>query len=283
MISRIANRLNRLSGGRLAKIDAIQNIYHSVRDISRSPENRQRKLETHDIGDYEMKIDAEKAHQRSIVEGHDIPEKTWVKNHFEHKDSVISYDFGANIGSWTIYLATQLPDATVVALEPEPTTADQLRQNIELNDVTDSVTVEKKVASDEGGQVDIHISHSSNQATHGLARSSHHGRETVTVPAARGDKLTARYPAPDFIKIDVEGAEADVLRGLQQTLREHKPVLVMDIHHGELNKLSSEAEREEMYQKLTNYGVTKTIGGGKTTEINPTDMERPETILVVPS
>ncbi len=35
------------------------------------------------------------------------------------------------------------------------------------------------------------------------------------------------------MKIDVEGAEAAVLRGMRRTLREHHPVLIVEIHEGQ--------------------------------------------------
>ena len=41
------------------------------------------------------------------------------------------------------------------------------------------------------------------------------------------------HPAPTLIKIDVEGAEADVLRGSEEIFARSKPVLICEVHHGQ--------------------------------------------------
>ena len=62
---------------------------------------------------------------------------------------------------------------------------------------------------------------------HGFARVE----ERPDLPAARIDTLVAAgWPPPDVLTIDVEGAEAHVLRGAAQTLREHRPHVFVSIH-----------------------------------------------------
>ncbi|MCC5943762.1 MAG: FkbM family methyltransferase [Bernardetiaceae bacterium] len=53
------------------------------------------------------------------------------------------------------------------------------------------------------------------------------------VEVVKADDLidSQTVPIPDLIKLDVEGAEADVLRGAYQLLQEHKPVLLIEVHH----------------------------------------------------
>jgi len=53
------------------------------------------------------------------------------------------------------------------------------------------------------------------------------------VPAIQLDTFLqgADEPAPDVIKIDVEGAELQVLEGGRRLLAEHRPLLLMEIHH----------------------------------------------------
>jgi hypothetical protein len=52
------------------------------------------------------------------------------------------------------------------------------------------------------------------------------------VPAARADTLIARgEPAPDVIKIDVEGGELLVLQGARKLLADRRPVLLIEVHH----------------------------------------------------
>ena len=47
------------------------------------------------------------------------------------------------------------------------------------------------------------------------------------------DFVTAGGPAPQIIKVDVEGSESEVLMGAANTLREHHPVLILEVHTGD--------------------------------------------------
>jgi hypothetical protein len=67
-------------------------------------------------------------------------------------------------------------------------------------------------------------------------------REEITVPTLRLDTLLRHFPPPDLIKIDVEGAEALVLRGCEQVLEDSRPILVVEVH---------EANRDEITARLS--------------------------------
>jgi len=58
----------------------------------------------------------------------------------------------------------------------------------------------------------------------------------------------------NLIKIDVEGAELEVLKGSLNLLEKHKPVLLVEVHHAELGRKS-----EEVYRILEQYGYDLTI------------------------
>lgn len=53
------------------------------------------------------------------------------------------------------------------------------------------------------------------------------------VEETTGDAYAARHGAPDLVKIDVDGPEVSVLRGLTETLRTHTPTLLVEIHVGD--------------------------------------------------
>src|SRR5262249_11526871 len=59
---------------------------------------------------------------------------------------------------------------------------------------------------------------------------------SITVPIRRLDSLVGQaiLPAPNVIKIDVEGAELLVLRGALQLLRQHRPRLLIEAHSPDL-------------------------------------------------
>jgi len=64
---------------------------------------------------------------------------------------------------------------------------------------------------------------------------------------------------PTFIKIDVEGAEFEVLKGAKQTLKKFKPVLVIEIHEFILPSFGTSTQ--EIIDYLTELGYEKEIIG----------------------
>lgn len=115
-------------------------------------------------------------------------------------------DLGANIGLATLYLATRAPEARFICVEPSPVNADLLRRN--LTPLADAVVVEAAVTSESGN-----IAFNDTGPTWGRGISRDGG---LYVKAISMDDLLARY-APerrvDLLKIDIEGAEADLFSG----------------------------------------------------------------------
>ena len=136
----------------------------------------------------------------------------------------LCFDIGAHVGN---RLRTfLLLGAHVVAIEPHPRLMRLLRRWYGSHP---NVTLLESALSDQPGTADLHISHAhptvttlstdwinSVQHSEGFARVR--WDETVSVPVTTLDALIAEYGLPAFCKIDVEGGEADVLRGLSQPI-----------------------------------------------------------------
>lgn len=129
----------------------------------------------------------------------------------------VFFDIGANIGRYTIPVALLSPKIETVAFEPDQRNIGILQQNAELNDVT--ITVLNTALSDSDGEMDLILS--DNPGRNRLAHSADDGGEKKeNILVSRGDTLiqNGEIPEPDVIKIDVEGAETEVLNGLAETL-----------------------------------------------------------------
>ncbi|MGH7925291.1 MAG: FkbM family methyltransferase, partial [Candidatus Binatus sp.] len=144
------------------------------------------------------------------------------------------FDVGANVGFHST-LACLLIDPSrghVVSFEPLTANADQIEVNARLNHF-DSVQVMRVALGNYDGEARFLLSEISSRGaleTTGRIPSSPAG--TARVRIRRLDTLMseAHLPPPDVMKIDVEGAEADVLAGAHETLMHHRPILMIELH-----------------------------------------------------
>ncbi len=136
----------------------------------------------------------------------------------------VVYDIGANVGSYTM-LASVLagPRGLVVAFEPVPENVAYLRRHITLNQLT-NVVVQDVAVSDESGVAAFHAT-----TDRVLGRIDAGGRLQVRT-VRLDDMVQGGLRPPDCLKIDVEGAEAAVLRGAAGVLATHRPVIFLATH-----------------------------------------------------
>ena len=143
------------------------------------------------------------------------------------------WDIGANVGLFSAASAVRAgPAGHVTAVEADPWMARLLLKTAgHLPPTVAPMTVLCAAASSAYGIARFHIAQRS-RATNfleGFGTTQTGGtRSSVLVPTFPTDALAAEGP-PAFVKIDVEGAEELVLRGLSQTLREHRPHLLCEV------------------------------------------------------
>lgn len=153
------------------------------------------------------------------------------------KPEDICWDIGANIGFYTCLLASRVEETgAVVAFEPALRTCGYLSENVSLNQFT-NVTVVNKGLSDSVEQ--RHLYYTEAGLAEGTASLKYaNGRaasERVTLDTI--DNLIGELPVPDFIKIDVEGYQLEVLRGGEHCLKTHAPLLMAELKDvGETNR-----------------------------------------------
>lgn len=138
------------------------------------------------------------------------------------------FDVGANVGQKSeVFLAC---GANVVAVEPNPLCRPIL--DYEFNSNEDITIVEKAVGASEG-EIELNIVGIATTASVlndwkylGAGYDGGGDARKVTVPVTTLDRLIAEFGLPAFIKIDVEGFEPEVLKGLSQ------PVPLLSFEYG---------------------------------------------------
>jgi FkbM family methyltransferase len=135
-------------------------------------------------------------------------------------------DVGANHGATVAEMVRIASHGRILAFEPIPSLHDELVTAFPTADV-------RNVAlSDKSGEATFHHVVSADGLS-GLRRRSYPGDQVVrqiTVRTARLDDEMPEGFSPSLVKIDVEGAELQVLRGATQVLDRHRPVVVFE--HG---------------------------------------------------
>ena len=161
-----------------------------------------------------------------VIEGFDLAtlrflyEETFLRQEYNVQLPKVPYciDAGANIGIATLFIKWLYPDAHVLAIEPDPATVALLRKNIKRNKLKD-VTVFHGAVSDSAGHLSLFI-HPTKQGSLKMSTYARKGMTVeVQVPAERLSTLLlkAGWTQVDLAKIDIEGAEWQVLRDLTES------------------------------------------------------------------
>lgn len=188
------------------------------------------------------------------------PEEDWLWK-FDFAGMVV-FDVGAYLGMYTLWFASRARQ--VVAFEPHPESYAELCYNIALNGQTNVTTLPLGLGR-QAGQMELVIDavYPSRSTLAPLRQSyllgsrSHPTREVPVFPL---DQLMTerRLPAPDFIKIDVEGFELEVLAGMRDTLARYHPRLFIELH-GPLPPALVEMLRSADYQSLYHIEIGQTL------------------------
>src|SRR4051812_9028786 len=114
-------------------------------------------------------------------------------------------DIGGQIGCFSVSLAKRFPSARVFTFEASPSTAEWLRGNVELNHLTDRVTVTAQAVSDHAGTLEF-ADNGRGSGLNGLTAPT--GSGIISIPCVRfADAVAPAGGDVDLVKIDTEGAE----------------------------------------------------------------------------
>lgn len=181
------------------------------------------------------------------------------------------FDLGANIGLVTFALARVVgADGRVVSFEPDPVNFEYLRRNVERHGLAQVDLVQAAVAP-VSGQLAFFAE---GTITSGLAAARHDslmpeaiGSVTTCSAVTLADAMAA-HGSPAWIKMDIEGAEIDVLQGSLDLLREARPVLVIDTSHI-VGGVTTSARVEALLQTIGYTTETGSPGGFPLTWAHP--------------
>lgn len=171
-------------------------------------------------------------------------------------------DIGANIGNHSLYFCYGLGVQKVYAFEPIRSTFEQLVRNIKLNNAEDRIIAENFALGAEKGRAAIKEFDDANIGSTSIRTSNQGEIEIITL-----DEYAMQLESIDFIKIDVEGFELNVIKGAINTLKKFKPFLFVECFDPETRRTIVElltkigykepletSQGEFFFERLENHG-----------------------------
>ena len=204
---------------------------------------------------------------------HDEIFRAGCYDHVELPQRPLVVDAGANIGMFALYIKRRYPAAEILAFEPTPESAAVLRQNIELHALAGITVHEVALGSqpEQAAAFTYYPAAPGNSTRYPeetapakaavgrifsprVADRLYRGRD-ITVPVERLSAFLAPDRPVDLLKIDVEGAELDVLQGVDEA---HWPLIrqaILEVpeHSGRLTAVCD---------LLSSHGLETTVGPG---------------------
>jgi FkbM family methyltransferase len=145
-----------------------------------------------------------------------------IKRHYPRGGTFV--DIGANVGNHAVYVSRFTKSSRIIVFEPNPTAISILKENLFLNHCKNVDTRFLGIAL---GAKKGRLRQSTPDANN-LGHTCYFEDASGDIQAIDGDALILDEPV-EFVKIDVEGMEIEILSGLQQTVRRWRPTIFIEV------------------------------------------------------
>jgi len=205
-----------------------------------------------------LKIRAQKMSGNYIDGRNELCVQEVITQHLSRGD--VFYDVGANVGFFSLMAARLVGVAGIVyAFEPVPANVTVLTANVFLNHFENIMVVPKAVAI-------------ANSRAHLIITQHPGGAKLTTVDTPLNSRIKRVIPVdvisldewlqessarpPTLVKIDVEGAEFQVIQGMQQIIRRFRPKIVYEIDHPREDSLQEIKIQLDVFFQRSGYRVS---------------------------
>ncbi|MGE0814292.1 MAG: FkbM family methyltransferase [Vicinamibacterales bacterium] len=195
-------------------------------------------------------------------------------------------DVGAHIGFFALQLADAVGErGRVHAFEPLERNADLLERSIAESGFAGRLQLHRAAVSDQTGEALLRFARETLNTGGAFLAAAHDAAEglaTARVPTVRLDDAGLRRPVR-FLKMDVEGAEPQVVRGARRLLAEDRPFVLSEVHPEQLQRVSGTTPAAFLAEMAAlGYGVHAVDDGRVGAPMDPAAIDRVETVVLVP-
>lgn len=172
---------------------------------------------------------------KSAIESHALyggcPEKFDVRlsNWLNSRSGIVYFDVGANSGLYSPEIAFHNPSAQIYAFEPQPGCIAKIETTAGLNGWTDRFRVLPLGLSDNKGELSLSLSGSGSTFDDFFNDFKSENSILCKIDTLDNFVKSNSISKIDFVKIDVEGHELQVLMGAQETIRNSRPILFVEV------------------------------------------------------
>ena len=190
------------------------------------------------------------------IDGYEPDVRTFIETFLRPGQTFL--DCGANVGYFSIVAGHRVgPTGRVLAVEANPTTFGLLSDNLRLNGFGDGVHC---ALTNEPGDVTLHMSRAGGDVYSSLRREGiNNGQdvESFVVPGRLLDDVLAdrKIDRVDMVKVDIEGAELDVLRSAPRLMEIDRPLIICEYGMNTWPAFGASFEQLLAMLEVRNYAV----------------------------
>ena len=173
------------------------------------------------------------------------------------KNSKCFVDVGAHLGYFTLFASKIISKGKIFSFELDKINYNLLKKNIQLNNCK-NVEIFNYAISDKPGEIKYFRSSDQpmpNLDILGIPADDSESKIISVNSITLDDFFKYQVEKPDIVKIDVEGAEMIVLKGMKKIIKDYKPMLFIEIHPNVLPKFESSVKDVFTFLKKNEYKI----------------------------
>lgn len=172
-----------------------------------------------------------------------------------NSEDTMIIDVGANVGQTMLSVKAAYPHIEYIGFEPNPVCVNYLNKLIRVNRLLNA-RIFPFALSDKNDMVEFFKTHAHDPRATIHKEFFEEAATSEIIPVLRFDDLSGvNIRKKLVVKIDVEGAELNVIKGMNKLLQEHNPVIICEVLHSHLVPMQQRAEELSVYLKSIGYKI----------------------------